>query len=358
MRRALLTLASAAVLAFAFAVPAAAANTPGVHLKLFYIAGGLSQPLYVTGSGDGSGRLFIVEKTGKVRVYKNGALLAAPLIDLSAYVSHDSEQGLLGIAFHPKFRFNHKFYVSYTDVNGNSVINEYKTSTTNPNVVQSGSGRRILTVAQPYSNHNGGDIGFGPDGYLYIGFGDGGSGGDPGNRAQNLNSLLGKMLRIDVDGTSKGKAYKIPSTNPYVGIGGLDEIWSRGLRNPWRWSFDRVTGALWIGDVGQDRYEEVDRSPNVGKGAGRAANYGWRQIEGRTCYNPSTGCSTAGKTMPLTLYSHDSGRCSITGGYVYRGQAYPDLRGLYFFGDYCSGEIWYVSANATAPLVMPSKVAC
>jgi glucose/arabinose dehydrogenase len=197
-------------------------------------------------------------------------------------------------------------------------------------------------------------IAFGPDRYLYIGMGDGGSAGDPGNRAQNLNSLLGKLLRINVDTRS---AYTIPPTNPYVGRSGSDLVWSYGLRNPWRFSFDRATGDLWIGDVGQNRYEEIDRSkaPN----AGRAANYGWRQLEGNACYNPATGCVTTGKTMPLAVYGHNVG-CSVTGGYVYRGTAYPDLVGVYLFADFCSGRIWGVDAagaNSQAEVLLRDTAA-
>jgi glucose/arabinose dehydrogenase len=220
--------------------------------------------------------------------------------------------------------------------------------TTNPDRASTVTGRRIITIDQPYSNHNGGNLAFGPDGYLYIGMGDGGSAGDPGNRAQSLNSLLGKILRIDVNGTSGSRQYRIPSSNPYVGRTGRDEIWARGLRNPWRWSFDRLNGNLWIGDVGQARYEEIDRSTKGTRGAGWGVNYGWRVMEGRHCYNPTSGCNTTGKALPLLEYSHDYG-CSVTGGFVYRGNAYPMLRGGYFFADYCSGRIWTVYAGARSP---------
>jgi glucose/arabinose dehydrogenase len=277
----------------------------------------------------------------------SGKLLATPFLSIPSLVSTGGEQGLLGLAFHPSFRTNHKLYIDYTDVNGNTVIREYRTSSTNPNVVATSTARTILKIAQPYANHNGGMLAFGKDGYLYIGMGDGGSAGDPGNRAQSTGTLLGKILRINVNGSTSTKNYLVPSTNPYVGRTGLDEIWQLGLRNPWRFSFDRATGDLWIGDVGQSKYEEVDRAIRTTNGPGRGVNWGWRQLEGFHCYNPSTGCSTSGKKMPLLEYAHDSGRCSITGGYVYRGSRIPALVGGYLFADYCTGEIWVVNpANA------------
>jgi len=323
-------------------------NPNTVRLTLSRIVGGLSQPVRVTNAGDGSGRLFIVEKPGRIRIHKNGTLLTTPFLDISSSVSKGSEQGLLGLAFHPAYETNGRFYINYTNSGGDTVIREYRRSSTNPDRANGSSGRTILVIDQPYSNHNGGNIAFGPDGYLYAGTGDGGSAGDPGNRAQSTSSMLGKMLRIDVDGTSGSRQYRIPSSNPYVGRTGLDEIWSRGLRNPWGWSFDRATGALWIGDVGQNRYEEINRSAATSSGAGRAANYGWRVMEARSCYSPSSGCNTSGKVLPITYYSHSFG-CSVTGGNVYRGSAYPILHGGYFFGDYCSGRIWSISAAAASP---------
>jgi glucose/arabinose dehydrogenase len=318
-----------------------------IHMGLATVATGLTQPLLVTNAADGSGRLFVVEQTGKIRIVKNGKVAPVPFLDLSASVSGGGEQGLLGLAFHPAYKTNGKLYVSYTDRNGNSVIREYHVSATNPDRVNGSSGRTILRLRQPYSNHNGGNIAFGPDGDLYIGFGDGGSAGDPGNRAQNPGVLFGKLLRIDIDRRTGTLPYGIPSDNPYVGRSGLDQIWAYGLRNPWRWSFDRVTGDLWIGDVGQSAHEEVDRAlASHGRNAGRGLNFGWRVMEASHCYSPSTGCSRSGKALPLTEYAHTNGRCSITGGYVYRGSAYPDLVGAYVFADYCSGEIWYVDRGA------------
>jgi glucose/arabinose dehydrogenase len=239
--------------------------------------------------------------------------------------------------------------VSYTNLAGDSVIREYRASATNPDVVDRTTGRTVLVIDQPYSNHNGGMIAFGPDGYLYIGMGDGGSAGDPGNRAQNVNSLLGKMLRIGVNSYTSTRGYTIPSTNPYVGRTGRDEIWQIGLRNPWRFSFDRASGSLWIGDVGQNRYEEVDKAVRSSTGSGRGWNWGWRVMEGFHCYNPSSGCSRTGKRLPMVEYAHASGRCSVTGGYVYRGSAIPGLYRNYLYADYCTGEIFVIDAAATSP---------
>jgi glucose/arabinose dehydrogenase len=303
----------------------------------------------VTHAGDASGRLFVVEQTGRIRIISDGSLLAIPFLDLRSAVSSGGERGLLGLAFHPSYETNGRFYVNFTNLSGDTAINEYRVSK-DANVADRASGRRILTIDQPYSNHNGGHIAFGPDGYLYIGMGDGGGAGDPGNRAQNVNSLLGKMLRIDVNGTSGSRQYRIPSGNPYVGKTGLDEIWSRGLRNPWRWSFDRLTGDLWIGDVGQGRYEEIDRSTVTEKASrGRGVNYGWRTMEGRACYSPPSGCNTNGKILPVVAYSHAVGDCSVIGGYVYRGSASTDLAGRYVFGDFCTGRIWSIARGAEAP---------
>jgi glucose/arabinose dehydrogenase len=329
------------------AVAPAAFDPNAINLGLTQVAGGLAMPVLVTHAGDGSGRLFVVQQGGRIRVIKGGTLLAAPFLDVSASISKGGERGLLGLAFHPQFKTNGKFYVNMTLKNGATAINEYR-AVGAADTANWRTGRRILTIAQPYANHNGGHLAFGPDGYLYIGMGDGGSAGDPGNRAQNLNSLLGKMLRINVNlaSASGARQYRIPSTNPYVGKVGLDEIWARGLRNPWRFSFDRGTGDLWIGDVGQNRWEEVDVSRAVSRrNAGRGANYGWRIMEGQACFNPVRGCATTGKVKPIAVYSHGVG-CSITGGYVSRGPD-PLLLGGYVYGDYCSGRIWGI--NAAAP---------
>jgi glucose/arabinose dehydrogenase len=329
------------------------AFTPtNVNLALTLVKGGFTGPVLVTNAGDGSNRLFVVEQRGLIRVIQGGTTLPTPMLDLRGSITSGGERGLLGLAFDPRFPTLPYIYVNFTDRNGNTAISRY-TIGSNPNVVARGSGVRLLTIGQPYSNHNGGNLAFGPDGFLYIGMGDGGGAGDPQNRAQNLNSLLGKMLRIDVHHSTSRTRYAIPRTNPYVGRTGNDLIWSRGLRNPWRWSFDRLTGALWIGDVGQDRYEEVDRSLRSSTTpAGRAANYGWPVLEGRTCYKPPSGCSRTGKTMPLVVYRHAAtgpSNCSVTGGFVYRGSKSPVLAGGYLFGDFCSGRIWGVSATAASP---------
>jgi glucose/arabinose dehydrogenase len=323
------------------------AAAPAISLSL--VVGGLSSPTYVTNARDGSGRLFIVEKTGRIRIFKNGQLLATPFLNISTLVSGGSEQGLLGLAFPSNYATTHKFYVDFTRGDGDTIVAEYRSGTTgNANVTDPKTRRTLLHIYQPYDNHNGGMLAFGRDGYLYVGMGDGGSGGDPQNHAQSLGSLLGKLLRIDVSGPSATKPYKIPSTNPYVGKTGLDEIWDYGLRNPWRFSFDRATGNLWIGDVGQNSWEEVDRATYFTAPAGKGLNWGWRVMEGRHCYSPPTGCNTSGKTLPPVEYDHSGGRCAVTGGYVYRGTAIPALVGAYVFGDYCSGEIWYTTATSTA----------
>jgi glucose/arabinose dehydrogenase len=340
---------AAVALLVAAAAPHAMAAPTDARISLSLRASGLSSPVLITSAKDGSGRLFIVEQTGKIKISVSGGILATPFLSIGSLISHGGEQGLLGLAFHPSFKTNHKLYIDYTDTSGNTVIREYRTSSTNPNVVATSTARTILKITQPYANHNGGMLAFGRDGYLYIGMGDGGSAGDPGNRAQSTSSLLGKMLRINVNGSTSTKNYLIPSTNPYVGRTGLDEIWQLGLRNPWRFSFDRANGNLWIGDVGQGKWEEVDRAIRTSNGAGRGVNWGWRVLEGSHCYSPSTGCSTSGKKMPLLDYAHDAGRCSITGGYVYRGSRIPALVGGYLFADYCTGEIWVVNSVAPPP---------
>jgi len=322
----------------------------GVSISLAEVASGFSKPVLVTHANDGSGRVFVVEQTGTIRIVKDGTVLATPFLSLATSISTGGEQGLLGLAFHPSFKTNGKFYVNLTLGNGNTAINEYRV-TTNPDHADWRTGRRILTIAQPYANHNGGHLAFGPDGFLYIATGDGGSAGDPGNRAQSLSTLLGKLLRIDVNGTSGTRNYRIPASNPFVGRTGLDEIWSYGLRNPWRFSFDRATGHLWIGDVGQGAWEEIDRGTSVTPA--RGINFGWRVLEGRHCFNPRTGCSTSGKRAPLVEYAHavtGEDNCSVTGGYVYRGAQVP-LQGAYLFGDYCSGRIWAIDHAATSPAV-------
>ena len=287
----------------------------------------------IQNAGDGTGRLFIVEKGGRILILKDGELLPAPFLDISPKVdSRNTEQGLVGLAFHPDYAQSGFFFVNYIDRNGNTVIARFSVSANNPDQADPGSETDLLHVNQPFANHNGGGLAFGPDGYLYIGLGDGGSGGDPMGNGQNLQTLLGKLLRIDVD---HGNPYAIPGDNPYVNGGGLPEIWAYGLRNPWRFSFDRLSGNLFIGDVGQDRWEEVDFVP---KGTPGGLNFGWNYFEGNHPYKGQPPASVQ-FTSPVAEYSHADG-CSITGGNVYRGSALPEWQGIYLYGDYCSGSVW------------------
>jgi len=301
------------------------------------VAQGLQSPLFATHAGDGSGQLFIVEQPGTIRIIDHGVLLDAPFLDLRDRLwTKGNEQGLLGLAFHPDHRRNGRLFVNYNrHQDGATVVAEY--SRQGRSLQLSAATERILMVVpQPYLNHNGGMVAFGPDGYLYIGRGDGGSRGDPQNRAQNPHEWLGKILRIDVD---HEQPYAIPKGNPFVAGGGRPEIFAFGIRNPWRFSFDRETGMLWLADVGQYKWEEVDLVVAGG-------NYGWRIMEGTHCYNPDEGCSPDGLIFPIAEYGHEQGRCSITGGYVYRGPSIQALRGTYVFGDYCSGELFALSASA------------
>ena len=303
------------------------------------------RPLAITSARDGSGRLFVADQGGKVYIVRSGSAVATPFLDISGGVSCCGEQGLLGLAFHPSFSTDHRVFVDYTNGAGDTVISSFQVDPGSPDTVVPGSEVVILTVDQPYANHNGGAIQFGPDGYLYIALGDGGSGGDPHDNGRRLDSLLGKILRIDVDSPSGGNAYGIPGSNPFVATpGARGEIWLFGLRNPFRFSFDRSAGDLWIGDVGQGAWEEVD----VARAGVGGLNFGWRVMEGAHCYAPSTGCSTAGMVLPVTEYGHDFG-CAVIGGNVYRGAAQPVLRGGYVFSDECTGITWAVNAAGSGP---------
>lgn len=291
--------------------------------------GGLTKPVDLQAPPGDTSRVFIVEKTGAIRVVKDGQLLPRAFLDISSRVSGGSEQGLLGLAFHPQYASNRKFYVDYTDRSGDTRVVEFLTSD-DPDSA-SATEREILFVDQPASNHNGGQIAFGPDGYLYVALGDGGGANDQFGNGQNLSTLLAKILRINVD---SGSPYSIPADNPFVGRAGeRGETWDYGLRNPWRFSFDGTNGDLYIADVGQDLWEEVDYEP-AGLG-GR--NYGWNTMEGLHCF-PGPNCDTTGLTLPVAEYGHGDG-CSITGGYVYRGTALPELAGIYFYGDFCTGIV-------------------
>ncbi len=307
---------------------------PWAKVKLTPFESGFELPVYLANAGDGSGRIFVVEKAGRIKVIKDGKTLEDPFLDVVHKVrSKGSEQGLFSAAFHPGYKENGRFFVNYTDLKGDTVVSEFKVSP-DPDRGDGNSERILLRIRQPASNHNGGQLQFGPDGYLYIGTGDGGSGGDPWGNAQNLSVLLGKMLRIDVDA---GNPYGIPADNPFKGKSGArPEIWAYGLRNPWRFSFDPGTGDMYIADVGQDEWEEVDYQPAGSKGG---EDYGWNIFEGSYQYKLPKGHDTTGITFPVVEYGRGDG-CSVTGGYVYRGKKSPGLNGTYFFSDYCSGKLW------------------
>jgi glucose/arabinose dehydrogenase len=306
-----------------------------VDLGLEVVLEGLDDPLLVTHSGDGSGSIFVVEQTGRI-------LIAPPneqpsvFLEVTGLTDPGGEQGLLGLAFHPDYENNGRFFVNYTDDIGDTIVAEYERASETR--ADPDSARVLMEIDQPFPNHNGGHLAFGPDGYLYIGMGDGGGGGDPEENGQDPEALLGKMLRIDVDRRGSDKAYATPADNMR---GARPEIWALGLRNPWRFSFDRETGDLWIGDVGQDNFEEINFT-RAGESAG--LNYGWDVMEGRGCFEPATACDSGGLEFPVAQFSHELG-CSVTGGYVYRGRRFKDMVGGYFFGDYCSGRIWVLDAD-------------
>ena len=291
----------------------------------------------IRNAGDSSARLFLVEQGGLVRVLKDGVELANPFLDIENRISAGGERGLLSLAFAPDYKSSGYFYVWYTDQVGSTVLSRFSVSG-NPDVADAGSEETILTVVQPFSNHNGGRLQFGPDGFLYLGLGDGGSAGDPQGNAQNMNTLLGKLIRIDVDPVHG--TYTVPEDNPFLGAGNTeDEIWASGLRNPWRISFDSQTGDLYIADVGQANQEEVNFQPANSTGG---ENYGWNEMEGSLCFEAN--CNMTGLVLPVAEYNHGQG-CSVTGGEVYRGNAYPDLDGMYLYGDFCSGTLWGLTRN-------------
>lgn len=334
------------------AIPTSAAATAGavslsslrLDLRPLPLVSGLSDPVFVANAGDGSGRLFVVEQRGVVQIVRNGRLGTTPFLDIRDLVEAGGERGLLGLAFHPNYLLQPRLYLFFTERGtGDLIVGEFRPRPGNRDQADSASFRRLLRIGHRInSNHNGGMLAFGPDGYLYIATGDGGGAGDQPGNAQSLRSRLGKLLRIDVDGRTTGLAYRIPPTNPYAtSTVAAREIWARGLRNPWRFSFDRATGDLWIGDVGQDRHEEVDRAQRAA-GGGRGWNFGWNRVEGDACFMPAAGCVRTGLRPPLATYDHDQG-CAIVGGYVYRGPS-TLLRGAYLFSDACSGRIWAVVA--------------
>ncbi|HMR74989.1 MAG TPA: PQQ-dependent sugar dehydrogenase [Polyangiaceae bacterium] len=326
------------------------------NLKLTQVASGYSTPILVKSPDGESARLFVAQKNGNILLIKNGSKVTTPFLNISGRVStSENERGLLGLAFHPSFASNGRFYVHYSSNNaatapiGDTVISEFVAGTAaSPNgasdTADPASEKVLLTVGQPYGNHNGGSVEFKPGGgsNLFIALGDGGSGGDPQNNGQKLTTMLGKILRIDVNGTSGSKKYGIPSGN-MTGGGALPELWSYGLRNPWRTTFDACNGNMYIGDVGQNQWEEINVEPS---NSASGKNYGWRVMEASTCFNPSSGCSQSGKVLPVAEYPHSQG-CSVTGGYVYRGSKIPWLRGTYIYADYCSGRFWSFRWNGT-----------
>ncbi|MGQ0572471.1 MAG: PQQ-dependent sugar dehydrogenase [Armatimonadota bacterium] len=334
----------AGVLAWHGRTDTAVRGAPGSpRPQLQQMATDLSDPVFVTHAGDRSGRLFVVEQPGVVRIIRDGRLLSAPFLDIRRRVTSGGEMGLLSVAFHPRYASNGRFFANYTSETGGlkTVIAEYHVSPGNADVAGA-TERVLLEIAQPFQNHNGGLNLFGPDGMLYIGMGDGGSAGDPFNNGQRMEALLGKLLRIDVDG---GSPYRVPPDNPFVGrAGARPEIWALGLRNPWRFSFDRAIGRLFLADVGQNAWEEIDLIE-------RGGNYGWNIMEGAHCFRPATGCNTAGLRLPIAEYGR-SGGCSVTGGYVYRGSRLPDLAGRYLFGDYCSGRLWSLHETSSGRWTM------
>lgn len=338
-------------------IPFTTSNAFTIGLSL--VTNGLNNPVHVTHAGDNSGRLFVIEQAGKVRVIENGVLLPAPYLDITTQVSCCFEQGLLSIAFDPDFSATRAFYLNYTDLAGNTVIARYTVADAAADVANVVNSQVVLTIDQPEANHNGGQLQFGPnDGYLYIGMGDGGGGGDqhgPNGNAQNPAELLGKMLRLNVRGVP---TYTIPPTNPFTQTAGYrPEIWALGLRNPWRFSFDRANGDLYIGDVGQNCWEEIDYQPGS---SGGGQNYGWRQMEGLRPFNVNnfddcfqSPIAPAGLTLPMAVYGRSAG-AAVSGGYVYRGQQYPQLQGVYFYADYSFGNVW--SLVQTSPGVWSGEL--
>ena len=329
------------------------AAQPSTRFQIVQLTGGLVQPVGVTHAGDGSGRLFVVEQPGRIRIWNGTALLATPFLDIAALVgpctspTDCGERGLLGLAFHPDYPTNGQFYVFYTRVSdGDLVIARYQVSG-DPNVANAGSANILLIIEHSsQGNHNGGQLAFGPDGFLYAGIGDGGGGGDPFENGQNPDTLLGKLLRLDVDGddfpADPNRDYAIPADNPFAGGAGADEVWTWGMRNPWRFSFDRQTGDLFIGDVGQNAFEEVDFQAAASPGG---ENYGWDCREAAHVYtgvdnDGNAGCAGVTFVDPILEYAQGSGNCSVTGGFVYRGRVQSFLTGNYLFGDFCSGRIW------------------
>ena len=326
-------------------IASAAGTVIPKNIKFVPVVGGLSDPLFVTHAGDGSNRLFIVERSGKICIYKNSALNAKPFLDLSAMINiTGGEQGLLGLAFAPDYSTSGRFYVVYTMESSNTIALARYLVSSDPDRAITASGHVLFTIPKDHTNHNGGMLAFGPDGYLYMSVGDGGGAGDPQGNGQKKNTLLGKILRLDVSGSE----FTIPPTNPFIGVAqARSEIWAYGLRNPWRFSFDRSTGDLYIGDVGQNTQEEIDFQPSASTGG---ENYGWNLLEGNLCYLTSPCPPPSDYAPPVAVYTHgtnDSIGCSVTGGYVYRGSAFPALSGVYLYADFCRGKLWGMAKDGS-----------
>ncbi len=313
-----------------------------VALRVETITGGLDQPVDLAVPADGSGRVFVVEQAGRIRTVRDGTLVEAPFLDIRGRIASGGERGLLGLAFHPGFPDDPRFFVNYTDLDGDTVVAEYRLDEVDPELGDPASERVLVHFDQPFPNHNGGAVVFGLDGMLYIATGDGGSGGDPQGNGQRLDTLLGKILRIDVDSEGDGdRAYAIPADNPFLDDpGAMPEIWLTGLRNPWRIRFDDGTGDLWIGDVGQGAWEEID----VARAGAAGLNFGWNTMEGFDCFEPRDGCDVTGLTLPVAVYGHDLG-CAVIGGVVVRDPGQPLLNGGYVFSDSCSGNLWVMDPS-------------
>jgi glucose/arabinose dehydrogenase len=306
------------------------------------VVAGLVAPVDVANAGDGSGRLFVVEQAGRIRIVKDRTIVAEPFLDITNQIASGGERGLLGLAFHPDYPADPRLFVDYTDLDGNTVIAQFRVDPTNPDLADRASETVLLHITQPFANHNGGAVVFGPDGMLYIGMGDGGSAGDPQGNGQRLDTLLAKVLRIDVNSPpGSASPYLVPSDNPFVAnTQAKPEIWLTGLRNPWRMRFDRATGDLWIGDVGQNAWEEID----VARAGTSGLDYGWNRMEGFHCYEPPDGCDQTGLTLPLAEYGHADG-CAVIGGVVVRDPRQVRLDGGYLFGDACSDNLWLMSST-------------
>jgi glucose/arabinose dehydrogenase len=319
------------------------AASAGVQVSLAPFAQGFQQPVYLTHAGDGSGRMFVLERSGAIRIVQDEETLQTPFLNVRSLITTSgSEQGLLGLAFHPNYANNGQFFIYYTATDRANTVARYTVSA-DPNMADPNSAVVLFAIPDTRDNHNGGMLAFGPDGYLYIGTGDGGGAGDPDRNGQNSSAMLGKLLRIDVNSAAAGLPYAIPPSNPFADRGSAGgQVWAYGLRNPWRFSFDRLTREMYIADVGQGEYEEIDLQPARSVGG---ENYGWNPTEGAHCYPANSSCSADGFVLPIAEYNHSAGDCSVTGGYVYRGSQSPALQGTYLFGDFCTGRFWMLGRD-------------